>query len=255
MMNRLLFIDYAKGIAILLLLLSHSIVGYGPLKTWISAFNMPIFFIICGYLCYFKYPQGFVLSQSTNYLKKRIKNIWYPYFIFCFILIIFFNALKLISHSPITIISSIKNVFFFYGIESMWFLPVYFFSEFIFLLLCRKLSFTQNTILCLLIITILSLSENFIPNSFIQIKRTLIGYVFIFSGYVCARNNIHNKMSPILSITLLFLFSIIAFYMGFSSMSNTNIPLVYIVNAIIISIALLSLLTHVNNTKKRLTTY
>ena len=84
MSNRLLFIDYAKGIAILLLLLSHSIVGYGPLKTWISAFNMPIFFIICGYLCLYKYPQGLSCHNLTLYLKKRIRSLWMPYFVFCY---------------------------------------------------------------------------------------------------------------------------------------------------------------------------
>uniref|UniRef100_UPI003568AA83 hypothetical protein n=1 Tax=Bacteroides finegoldii TaxID=338188 RepID=UPI003568AA83 len=33
--QRLLYIDYVKGIAILLLLLSHTISGYGMIKTWI----------------------------------------------------------------------------------------------------------------------------------------------------------------------------------------------------------------------------
>ena len=107
--NRVEFIDNTKGIAILLMIISHCVVGYGPLKTWISSFNMPIFFVICGYLCYLKHPQGISLSRSTSYLKKRVLNLWKPYIIFCFILIAFFNALKFLSGASTTILPQIKN--------------------------------------------------------------------------------------------------------------------------------------------------
>lgn len=128
----------------------------------------------------------------------------------------------------------------------MWFLPVYFFSEFLFLLLYKKKTF--NIIFTLVIITyFIFLGEVSIPDSLIQIRRALIGYVFIFIGNVCAQYNIHRKFSPICTIPIILLSSTIAINMGFSSMGGMNNPLFYIINATLISISILALLTNYTN--------
>ena len=57
--KRIIWIDAVKGIAILLLLFSHSMTEYDLIKNWILAFRIPIFFIICGYIVHMKYPDGF----------------------------------------------------------------------------------------------------------------------------------------------------------------------------------------------------
>lgn len=246
--NRVEFIDYTKGIAILLMIISHCVVGYGPLKTWISSFNMPIFFVICGYLCYLKHPQGISLSRSTSYLKKRVLNLWKPYIIFCFILIAFFNALKFLSGASTTILPQIKNVIFLYGIESMWFLPVYFFSEFLFLLITKELSLIKNTFLVISIIfTFIISGENFISGEFIQIKRCLVAYIFIYIGYICGRYEIFFKFKsyPLLLLVLITLFSVSSIRLGFSTMGFLNNPFLYFINGSILCISILSILNRI----------
>ena len=49
MVKRVDYLDYAKGIAIILVVLGHIFSG-GNIKTYIYSFHMPLFFIISGYL-------------------------------------------------------------------------------------------------------------------------------------------------------------------------------------------------------------
>lgn len=63
-MNRIASIDYTKGFAIIMLLLSHCITENGYLKTWIFAWHMPIFFVICGILNTIRYPNGITFSSA-----------------------------------------------------------------------------------------------------------------------------------------------------------------------------------------------
>lgn len=68
--NRNLTLDFAKGAAILLMLLDH-ILGHGKI---ITSFHMPLFFIVSGYL----------LKEETwkNTLRKKAKGLLLPYVAF-----------------------------------------------------------------------------------------------------------------------------------------------------------------------------
>ena len=127
--SRINWIDSIKGIAILLLLFSHSMAEYDLFKTWIFAFHMPIFFIICGYLVNLKYKDGFKAGQFKDLLNKRWYNLFLPYFFFGLILIIFFSVIRFISGNPSIALSQLLDLVSMKGIESLWFLPIYFFSE------------------------------------------------------------------------------------------------------------------------------
>ena len=78
--KRLKFLDCAKGIAILLLILSHCMSDESMLKTWIFSFHMPIFFIVCGILQAQKFPNGQTLDLIGPFLKKRCRQMLLPYF-------------------------------------------------------------------------------------------------------------------------------------------------------------------------------
>ena len=47
--NRLLWIDIAKGIAIILMIIGHTATFGGYLRNWIFSFHMPLFFLLSGY--------------------------------------------------------------------------------------------------------------------------------------------------------------------------------------------------------------
>lgn len=88
-LKRSLGLDIAKGICIILMVIGHS---YPPpiLHDVIYMFHMPCFFMISGYLLKPSYIQDIPL-----FVKKRLKSLWYPFFIWtvAFILLhnIFYN--------------------------------------------------------------------------------------------------------------------------------------------------------------------
>lgn len=83
--NRQTWIDFLKGIGILLVVAGHSSIN-SNIKTLIYFFHMPLFFIISGYL-----EKGSYTKLSTL-LQEKAKVFLYPYFSFG-ILIILYNSL------------------------------------------------------------------------------------------------------------------------------------------------------------------
>ncbi len=86
----ILWVDYAKGLGIFLVVLGHLIRSFinskiisdsSPfilLDHWIYAFHMPLFFILSGLFIHGSIVRS---SSLSNFLKNRLKSIAYPYFI------------------------------------------------------------------------------------------------------------------------------------------------------------------------------
>lgn len=86
MKERSSLIDILKGVAIIAVLLGHSIIVYPiniqeisfwgkPLTYFVGSFHMCLFFAISGYLCSYKGDYG-------KYIQKRTKRVLIPYLIF-----------------------------------------------------------------------------------------------------------------------------------------------------------------------------
>lgn len=82
-------VNYAKGIAIILMVLLHS-------SRWIESsyfghiicmFHMPLFFIMSGFCFKKKY-----LDDFKNFVVKRIKGLWWPYVKYGFLFLLFHNV-------------------------------------------------------------------------------------------------------------------------------------------------------------------
>lgn len=67
--KRIEYIDMAKGIGIMLVLLSHSI-SMNNFIAWANSFFMPLFFMCSGW-CY----------RGPNSIQKRVKKILIPYYV------------------------------------------------------------------------------------------------------------------------------------------------------------------------------
>ena len=91
MVKRVHYLDYAKGIAIILVVLGH-IFSEGNIKTYIYSFHMPLFFIISGYL--FNYSN---LNSFKEFIYKRINGILIPYCTFSIINILGYYLLSRLS--------------------------------------------------------------------------------------------------------------------------------------------------------------
>ncbi len=96
MEERIKFIDTAKGLAIIAVVLSHGItnnsnvflVNSPALLNWLSFFNVSTFFFINGYL----YKETTV-STPVKSIIKRFKSYYIPYVSFNLFFVLFHNPL------------------------------------------------------------------------------------------------------------------------------------------------------------------
>lgn len=239
--GRVLYLDYVKGISIILMLFSHSYPGYGPIKTWISAFHMPVFFVVCGFLVYMKNPEGISFSLCKKYLQNRCDNMLKPYLLFGALLTSFFCLLGYFSGNGWNL-SVLRDFLTLQGVESMWFLPVYFYAEFLFLLSLKYIRIKLLGFVVTTIFTLFCCCEWLFPDgTFRQVKLVLIGFVFIYVGYMYAKYKICSRISFIPMLLLFVIFSIGPQVNGFASVYDMGTPLLFFLDAFGLSLVLLVL--------------
>lgn len=189
--DRIDYVDLAKGIAILTMVLCH--VGTIPyVYAWIYSFHMPIFFIISGILLSNKKVFD-KQSFEKNFIRK-LKTIIWPYITFTVI----YSCIAIVSETlagnmDANFISIIKVpvYYFVFGYHALWFLPTMFIANILFNAF-HSLSKNWARFLIdgfLLIGT--SIIAQYVtdkdPTSVVYIiiffNRALIGYLFIELGY------------------------------------------------------------------------
>ena len=79
MKNRIIWIDWAKALGIMIVVFCHIPQEYNFTKYFLGTFQMPLFFMLSGYL--HKYPQNTISEQ----IKKYWKSLIIPYILFQFI--------------------------------------------------------------------------------------------------------------------------------------------------------------------------
>ena len=144
--QRLLFIDIAKGIGILLVVCSHT--EAHDLMVWSVGFFVPIFYFCSGYMT--------TASSSSrpiaDNMKKRARKLLIPYLFFNIILLLYYRRWSitgiygfLYSRYCYFPLGSDNNYFFFlWGNYPMWFITSLLVSYFLFyiLLICKNKSIT-----------------------------------------------------------------------------------------------------------------
>ena len=146
MKKRLDYLDMAKGIGMLLVLLGHlqgdqmfALSPYiYPLCVFIFSFHMPMFFIISGILIAIKGDD--VKSSFKELAKKRFKGIMIPYLWFSFFYImVVVVALVKGTVMPETLYVNLWYVLSGYGMNVLWFLPAIYLGELLFFYLKDKI--------------------------------------------------------------------------------------------------------------------
>jgi acyltransferase len=138
--NRINWIDLAKGIGIIAVILGHS--GFPEaIQWWIWSFHMPLFFFISGFL----FSSDRYKSFYTLF-KKRNRNLIVPY--------VFFTGIVLLGYSilvPNTIKSfTIYTILYGWGGIALWFIPVLFLTELVYYFPRKFLNNNQLFILILI---------------------------------------------------------------------------------------------------------
>nr|WP_298884644.1 acyltransferase family protein [uncultured Polaribacter sp.] len=139
--------DQVKGLGIILVVYGHN---FPIIEDYIYSFHMPLFFLIAGIF----HP------EKTNFviIKKRVKQILVPYFLWSFLLYFFWLFVgRNYGESSFIELSPYKNligIFFAQGDKEymnweipMWFLPSIFLTFLIFWIIKRIIKKERNRIL------------------------------------------------------------------------------------------------------------
>jgi fucose 4-O-acetylase-like acetyltransferase len=144
--KRMAWVDYLRGIAILLVVYRHVLLGLQRANTAIPlslvyanmvffSFRMPLFFILSGI-----FINGSIARRPLGKLIYiKFENLLYPYFIWSFIQITLQIVLSRYTNSDRTIIDYTYILYQPRGLDQFWYLPALFNTTVIYLLLKVKL--------------------------------------------------------------------------------------------------------------------
>lgn len=268
MTKRIEWIDIAKGIAILFVIVGHSLGAYGGgfITNVIFAFHMPIFFILSGYLYHPK-------NVNKN-IKDGTFNLLFPYlFTSLLILIVSMFALKIKNFSVLNpFYTSIKQatISIIYGagsvpvnpfhfaikqVGALWFLIAMFFSIQIFNIIMKlTYSIPNNFIKRLLCFSMISALGTFLTNVFVlpfSLNAAFLSTLFLFVGYCIRQYDVLN------AITLPYVLILLVFWLAtskknfflFMTASSTNIY-ISVITAIFASICVIKFCIALQNNSK-----
>ena len=185
-------VSVTKGIAIILMVIGHSLWVNCYARSYIYMFHMPLFFFMSGFCFKEKY-----LNDWKSFFKRRIKSLWWPFLKYNIIFMAFHNFfwnLNLYSvegmEHPYVYDEYLDRLFHFLlmnGSEQFlcayWFLNSLLAGSFIFFIL-RRFMKPHNILVVILLGTILLLLfSKYIPYSFSFI-RIFYATAFISSGNV-----------------------------------------------------------------------
>lgn len=183
-MKRIHYLDVARGIAILLVVLGHCY-NENYIRTWIYSFHMPLFFIMSGMLINYKNETEINFS---NFIIKKLKSNLVPY--------LFFSLLILISEAFIkqNLIENLVDIFLGVGLWALWFIPCLFLAEIFFLIISKNVKnrLAANLVFLFLFALGLFLKVDVENKILIVIIRSFIGLGFIVFGY--NSTNIFSKI-------------------------------------------------------------
>ena len=227
MVKRMGFIDVAKGIGILLVILGH-IIGDGIIFKSIYAFHMPLFFIIAGYVYNVEKYNDY---KFIDFVKRKFKNYIIPYFkisIICFAIFgVVINYFKLgLSNDYFStllkylfgIIYSIGTLEYMPNCSPIWFLTCLFCTEILFYFIYKHAN--KKTIwifVCFLLGIILNKVK--ITNLLWNIDIALLVLPFMYLGLIIKQYNFLEKYKEV--YTILFI-GIFIFSVNFNTAINFN---------------------------------
>lgn len=245
MRERINYIYYTKGIAILFVIFGHVYSGNNIATTWIYSFHMPLFFIISGFLL--KLNKN---KDTKSMILKKFKSLMVPYILFSIINIVGFYLIKDLLYEVFK--GNIFNTITLFGIGALWFLPALFISETLFLF--EKNNISKNKYKALFYISIVFIIAififvskgnytNVIGKLTIVLVRSMVALFFINIGYYLYKviSKINFKIYQILIlIAISIIFSILNGHVDLWGVQFNNLPL-YVFNSIIGSLLIIAI--------------
>lgn len=244
--QRVEYIDLAKGFAILVLILSHTSHGES-INIWIFGFHMPIFFIVGGMLLAMKNgKKPLSIGSIPTLLIRRCHNLFLPYVVFCLALTLFYGVMSFLGGEGFSISANLIRTFTFQGIDSLWFIPCYFWSEIISILI---MSLRREAVLPILYlallpgIIIMTIDHSDVNGFLYYVMKVLVSLSFFITGILVAKYGLISRIKFLQAILLLLISSIVSLWSGFSAIGSLEFPhqSLYFFTAVMMSMSILAL--------------
>lgn len=182
--ERIDYLDIAKGIGMLLVVIGHVDYVDAPIRNYIFSFHMPLFLFVSGMLLWYKQEEQ---KKWSVLIGKKARNLLLPYFLFSFLYLIIESVRLLVKglNEWDNILKQLFQTICLQGISTLWFLPALFIGEVIFLWI-RKNSSHGQTIWCLAVIMISvffihkDVQSLFAPYSELPLAGMIYEVLFVF---------------------------------------------------------------------------
>ncbi len=239
MNKRVEWIDLAKGLGMLLVILGHCVCFGGIMHNAIFAFHMPLFFILSGIV---------YKTNSKGIVSKKIKSLIVPYFIFSILGILVSLAIP-IWRRKITVKSIICDIYLGnpdnINVSSIWFLMCMFWTCILTYLIYKiKKQYLRNSIVVILVILGFLFAHYRSNIDILPMKRMpldidvmLVAIGFLYLG-INVKNVLLDKMQR-KNIVLVGIGSVICFIPTLLINKTVNLhglvfgnPMVYIIESI-----------------------
>lgn len=203
------WIDRAKGIAMLLVIIGHTYSGLTGIWnfSWVYGVHLVMFFLLSGYTLKKQKP-------DADYLNKKYSRLMVPYFYTCFAVLIadIWNSFFLKHDASVQTITGIigrdlLRSFFASGgittfgelnlgtrIGAIWFLPALFFALVIVQFVLNQISDDKIAGICCALIALGGvISARFIWLPF-SIQSGMLASFFVWIGYMLKKNSALNRL-------------------------------------------------------------
>lgn len=222
--DRISWIDMAKGLGIILVVIGHLVNYNSTITRTIFTFHTPLFFLLSGF-CFNNYNLQYSFKQ---FLLKIAKRLIIPYISIILIGILF---TIIIEHGIYFDIGyAIKEAFYLgqpesFNVGQSWFLLAIFFVE-ILLFIILKYTSKIKSLVAVILITLFGViyskfySLGLAPRLPLKIDVSLVMISLYYLGYVVRNNGVILKISSlsIVKRAIILLFSIVFF--AISSQAN-----------------------------------
>ncbi len=143
MKKRIAYLDVARGIGMILVVIGHVDFISEPLRDYVTSFHMPLFLIISGMLLYITKIEE---REWSTVLKGKCRTILLPYFIFSAGALLFELVRAVVKSLDMgdALLRQVFQTLCLQGFSTFWFLPTLFIAEVVFIKVRQSLDIKKT---------------------------------------------------------------------------------------------------------------
>ena len=216
------YLDIAKGIGIILVILGHIDIGFAT--SWLYSFDLPLFYLVAG-IC-FRYRENL-----GEYLIKRARRCLIPYAVFGVLIVLVESRTGYLYETGLK--TNFLRLLIQERYSTLWFLATLFLASIIFYLIVKLCQ--QNPIRVLVVSLLLSVVFVVLDQEYIRalpwnLDTAFIVLGFMALGYFIKQKEILDKLLGLdgkkRAFTCIFLFVLNAvFYVANTLVSGTSLEM------------------------------